>query len=94
MWNTPREFYKGTRLIIRLFASMWIVLIITWLVVWNTVEFNSYEWVWSEDNATLAWQYVSIGLWFLSCVVAPIGVWAAGAGCYHFILKKEMREQI
>lgn len=46
--------------------------IIVYLAILNAMNWEDYEWRWSEKNSVLALQYLMNGAWFISVMAALI----------------------
>jgi hypothetical protein len=67
----------AARFIFGLLATIFISLSVAWFAFWNGCEFHDYKWVWSENNAVLAGQYLLNVLWGIAFCTSP--VWWLGA---------------
>lgn len=67
----------SSRFIFGLVGTLFISVSVGWFAFWLGIEFHDYKWIWSENNAVLAGQYLLNALWGIAFCTSPL--WWLGA---------------
>lgn len=68
------EKHTWHRLVLGLSGVLIIALVLIWFALWINLEFKEYEWVYSQNHAVKAGQYLLHALWGIVNYTSPLWV--------------------
>lgn len=61
-----------------------VAIFLVWLAIWNGLQFEKYEWVYSTNITIKSFQYLIQGAWTCITILCPIWVIWGVMFAYHF----------